>query len=70
MSVFKLFLVLVAGGQYNLLSIGDHFYATETECNEVGRKVAESYPPGRIRWFCEPRSPKPILSPSAGRSSS
>ncbi len=64
MIVFKLFLVLVAGGQYNLLSIGEHFYATEVECNEVGRQVAESYPKGQIRWFCEPRSPKLPEKPS------
>ncbi|KKK60924.1 hypothetical protein LCGC14_3019500 [marine sediment metagenome] len=58
MIVWKLFLVLVTGSQYSLLSIGDHFYATEIECNAVGRGVVESYPKGQMQWFCEPRSPK------------
>ena len=58
MVIFKLFLVLITGSNLTLLNIGDHFYATEVECNDVGRAVAATYPPGRMQWFCEPRSPK------------
>lgn len=68
MIIFKLFMVLVLGnGQYSLLNIGDHYFATEVECNEVGRKVAETYTAGKVVWFCEPREVRPPESPQEAR---
>lgn len=57
MIIFKLFMVLVgANGGYSLLNIGDHYFATEVECNQVGAQVATSYTPGQMVWFCEKRT--------------
>jgi len=57
--MFKIFVLLVVGGQYVPLEVGEHVYESMTRCNEAGAYVYKEIRPMLLQegidlvWYCE-----------------